>query len=122
MNNQIVHKNREAVVTANATETIPLAEGTLEAIVISKDQDTSNVAKSVSIVCTLADGFTVTFGPLVVGNTPNIFYPRKQAVAADLSTLVAGVYEPYYILGKVDVTVTSADAGDVTRVKLVLVP
>lgn len=122
MNNSIAHKSHEIAVVGNSSGTINTIDGALAAIVISKDQDTSNVAKSVSIVCDMADGFTVTFGPLVVGNTPTILHPRKQAVASDLSTAIAGVYEPYYLTGKAVITVTAGDSNDVTRVKLVTVP
>lgn len=120
MNNAINFKAFEALVSGNASVDIPNVYGALDAIVISKDQDTSNVAKAVTIVATLADGFTQQFGALTVGNTPVIVHPRKQAVAADLSTAVAGVYDRWHLAGKVTVTVASGDAGDVTRVRLII--
>lgn len=110
-------------VGAAGTVTIPNVRGALEAIVISKDGTTNNVALTVQVVVTMADGLTVTFGgPLAIGNGQNVYHPRKQALAADLTTGIAGVYERYHLSGTVTVTVAGGDAGDIIRVRIITEP
>lgn len=93
--------------------------GALEAIVISRDGSAANVARAVTVKIDLAPGFQLTLGPLTVGNTDVILHPRKQAVAADLTTAIAGIYERWQVNGKFTVTVASGDADDITRVRVV---
>lgn len=110
-------------VGAAGTVTIPNVRGALEAIVISKDGTTNNAARTVQIVATMADGLTVTFGgPLAIGDGQNIYHPRKQALAADLTTGIAGVYDRYHLAGKVTFTVAAADSDDITRVRIITEP
>ncbi len=92
--------------------------GALDAIVISRE-GAVNVGRTVTVKIDVAPGFAVTFGPLAVGNADVILHPRKQAVAADLSTLVAGVYERWHISGKITVTTSGCDTADVTRVRVI---
>jgi hypothetical protein len=112
----------EGVGDGNGTFTVrgPVS-GLLEAISISDDADASNVAKTVQIVATLAEGLTFNFGaPTIVGNTPIQLRPRVLANNAADFTTIANVYERYWINGKVSFVVASADAGDITRVRLIV--
>lgn len=122
MNSQLAHKNRTVSIVGNGTAVIAAAQGTLESIVISKDGGTSNVARAVTVTATLAEGFTQAFGPVTVGNGQVIYHPRQQAIAADLVTAIAGIYDQYYLDGKVSVLVAADDPTGITRVTLILVP
>ena len=105
---------------ASGNVVIPNVTGLLEAVIISNDETTPNVARTVQITARLADGSNLVLGgPLAIGAGTGIYHPRKQALAIDLTTVIAGIYERYVLAGPVTIAVASANAGDKTRVRIV---